>query len=196
MAFLKWIGVAAALIVAAGAGFWAYMGGFASVAVARDSVGPVTVAYTTYRGPYQGLSDAWTRFQSEWEAAGAGDCDSLAIYLDPPDTPPEALRSVLACRTDTASANDAAALQAAFASFTIPQSNALRAEFPFKNFFSYMIGPMKVYPAMQDEMDSDDFEPTVAIEFYGSTSAHMDKIRFAIPTNADADAYQPLRDAF
>ncbi len=195
MAILKWIGIVILVVAAAIAGFWAYMGGFASVAVERGTIGPIPIAYTTYRGPYSGIGDAWTGFQSEWEAAGATGCDSLAVYLDPPDTPPEKTRSILACRTDTASAQNAAALQSAFNSFTVPQSNALLAEFPFKNFFSYMVGPMKVYPAIQ-EMWPDNFDPTVAIEIYGDTEAEMEKIGFAVPLDEDPAAYQPLRDAF
>jgi hypothetical protein len=197
MSILRLLIVLLLVLVGAAAGFWAYMGGFAQVSIERGSYGPADIVYTTHRGSYSGLGDSWERFQSEWEAAGATECDSLAVYLDSPqETAEEDLRSILACRIDTASQADRAALESAFPSFTIPQSDALLATHPYKNYLSFMVGPVRVYPAMEKRMADDGLEASIAIELYGRNTAPMTEVGFAVPVSGERSEYQTLMDAF
>ncbi len=197
MGLLRLLIVLLLVLAGAAAGFWAYMGGLKPVSIERASFGPADIVYTTHRGSYAGLGDSWERFQTEWQAAGATRCDSLAIYLDSPqETAQEDLRSVLACRVDTASQTDRAALEGAFPGFTIPQSDALRTTHPYKNYFSFMFAPIRVYPAMEKRMAEDGLNASIAIELYGSDAAPMNEIGFAVPVSGERSDYQDLMDAF
>jgi hypothetical protein len=173
---------------------YAYLGGFASVEVERGEFGPVEIIYTLHRGSYQGLAKSWKRFQSEWERAGIPGCDSLAVYFDPPGTPDDQLRSVLACRIDAQDEAQKQRSKASFPSFVLPRSRALTSRFPFKNMLSFMIGPTKVYPKMREAME-EGVVPAVAIETYGVTGKFQE-IGFYMPIGIDRSAYQPLLDAF
>jgi hypothetical protein len=176
-------------------GGYAYMGGFKSVEVREATVEPIEFAYSTHRGAYEKLFESWEAFEDKWEAAGLGPCDALAVYLDPPETPKENLRSVLGCRIDGLTAEAADKWRAAFPSFVTPEGPALRAQFPYKNLASYFFAPVKVYPKMQAAMKDKDLVAPIAMEIYGVDGANED-IRFVMPIRSDVEAFQPLFDAF
>lgn len=192
---LKSIGLLVVFVFAAVAAIYGYMGGFVAVKIEQGAFGPSEIIYSTHVGPYQEIGESWARFDEEWQEAGLNSCDSLAIYLDPPDTPPEELRSILACQIDALTEDDKAALKEEFPSFVMPQSDALLSAFPFRNFASYMLAPRKVYPEMQKRMTAKNIVPPVGVELYGDMD-NVREIRFAIPYGVDKTAYQPLFDAF
>ncbi|MEM8772698.1 MAG: hypothetical protein AAGD92_13715 [Pseudomonadota bacterium] len=198
MGIIKAIGALTLFVVLGLVGFWAYLGGFSSVVFEEQPYGPVEIAYTTHLGSYAKISESWNRFETEWNDAGIDGkrCDSLAVYLNSPDeTEPENLQSILACRLDTALAEDAENFRKAFPVFTIPQVSALRTEFPFKNFLSFMVGPMKVYPAAEKRMKQDALEASIAIELYGP-GEKPDRIGIVIPVDHDKSEFDALREAF
>lgn len=195
MAVLKVIsGVIAALLIL-NLVFFAYLGGFKQVEVERGAYGPAEIVYTTHRGSYQTIGKSWEKFQAEWEAKGLDRCDSLAVYLDPPDAPKESLRSVLGCRIDGPAEAEQAKWRAAFPGVMLPRSDALISPFPYKNYASFILAPMKVYPVMQKRMIADGHHGAVAIEEYG-VIGESKQIRIIMPVGVDRSEYQPLMDAF
>jgi hypothetical protein len=102
---------------------------------------------------------------------------------------------VVACRLDGLGEDERTAIKARFQSFVLLQTEALLSSFPFKNYASFMLAPMKVYPEIQKRVLQEKIEPVVAIETYGVLNASKE-IRFIIPIGADKSAYQPLFDAF
>ncbi len=192
---LKPAGAIIVFAIAALGALYTWLGGLLRIEIEKGTFGPAEIVFATYRGPYQDIGEAWAAFQADWEAAGLETCDALAVYLDPPDTAPEKLRSVIACRIDALPADQSARLRDRFASFTLPGTTAYLASFPYRNNLSYMLGPMKVYPAMEKRLAEDGVTPPVGVETYGVMGG-ADAIGFVIPYGVGAEAYQPLFDAF
>ncbi|HNL00313.1 MAG TPA: hypothetical protein PKJ30_04345 [Leptospiraceae bacterium] len=177
-------------------GFYTYLGGWSTVQVTRGEMPSMEIVYSLHRGAYKDLHKSWSRFKGEWEAAGLKECDALAVYLDPPGTPDEKLRSVIACRVDSLSKEEKEKIKAKLPSFVIPRSAALLSSFPYRNPASYFVGPSKVYPAFQKELTADKIIPPVAIETYGSMSKPADQIGFAMPLESKRTDYAKLMEAF
>lgn len=195
MKFVKIVFFLAVLSLGLGLVTYGYLGGFGSVEVSEADFSSKEVIFVTHKGPYENLSQSWSDFQKKWEKAGLKDCDSLAVYLDAPDTAPEKLRSILACNVSHLEQSQKESLKTAFSSFVLPGSKALTSSFPFKNEFSYFLGPMKVYPEMQRVLTDKKIKPTVAIETYGDAKNNS-KIGYVMPIEGSIQDYQKLYDAF
>jgi len=176
-------------------GFYAYMGGFSSVQVTEVTYGPRTIIYAAHRGPYEEIGSSWEKFQTRWEAAGLKECRSLAIYLDPPDTPPEKLRSILGCTVEHLDAAEQERLAQQFPVFQVPAMESIRSEFPYRNMLSFMLGPIKVYPEFQRVMEEQKFQPAVAFEIYGNPES-IKFIEFIMPSREPRSTFAPLEQAF
>lgn len=174
--------------------FYAYMGGFQTIEVKETAVGPLNVIVTTHRGSYSGLGPAWDRFVSQVQEAGLKECDALAFYLDPPGTPEDQLRSVLGCRLDGLSEAERLKLSSAFPTYSLPAVPALHATFPYRNFFSYMLGPTRVYPALQ-QAAAGRIEPRFGIETYG-VDGRSKEIGFFLPLSGEEALVDPLASLF
>ncbi|ABZ95200.1 hypothetical protein EHQ92_16305 [Leptospira biflexa] len=196
MKILKKIGFTFGIILVIGISFYAYMGGFKQVEVERGTFGPQTIFVHTHTGPYENLKESWEKFQNDWESIGITECNSLALYLDSPDTPPEKLRSVLGCRMDGLSESQIKSIQNKFVTFSIPKMNCLTATFPFKNVISYFFAPMKVYPKFQETLLLEPKETSVAIEVYGGSANFVEKIEFYMPIGVSRDVFFPLENLF
>ncbi|TGL40377.1 hypothetical protein [Leptospira perdikensis] len=193
---LKYIGISIVTLIVLGIAFYGYMGGFQQVTVSRESFGPAEVYYTTHKGAYENIGASWENFQKDWESVGITDCDSLAIYLDSPDTEPEKLRSVLGCRLEGLSPEQKKQIEGKFKTFYMPKMNGLGASFPFKNFLSYFLAPTKVYPKFQEILVAETAETSVAIEIYGGSSKTVDKIGFFMPVGVSREVFKSLEEAF
>lgn len=195
MKLLKIVGIVIALIGAAIIGMYAYLGGFSKVEVTRGEFGPEKIIFFIHKGPYRNLAASWMEFEKQVKAAGLAECESLAVYLDPPTVPEEKLRSVLACRTSGLPESERLALEKTFKSFTIPRLTGLSSTFPFKSNFSYMLGPMKVYPEFGKAAEKETAKPVIGIEIYG-VPGKMKEIRFFMPLGDSPADYQALYQAF
>jgi hypothetical protein len=192
MRILLWIlGILATLTLA----FYAYMGGFHAVTVTKGPFGPVEFVYAKHAGAYAKLNETWGAFMPKWAEANLGTCMTMGVYLDPPGTPDETLRSLIGCRIDGWTEDQKAAARAKFPTLTIPASDAYMAAFPFRNFLSFFFAPTRVYPAIGKEIAKDGNQNAIGMEFYGSFDNITD-IQFVVPAVKDNSAYRPLYDAF
>ncbi len=192
---IKIAGVIFGLFIALMLGMYIYLGGFSSVVVERGEFGPAEIVYSTHLGPYKGIGESWTKFQKQWEAAGITECDSLALYLDPPGTPETNLRSILACRIDALPAAQKAAAKSKLRHFVIPKSKAVVSSFPYKSGASFVLGPMKVYPAFHKVLDQEKLMPPLGIETYG-VMKKIKAIGFVMPIEGDRATYKQLFESF
>lgn len=174
---------------------YGYLGGFRSIEVSKGEFQSSEIVFSTHKGAYKNLSKSWDTFKAEWEKAGLKECDSLAVYFDPPGTPEDKLRSVLGCRIDALSSQGKTNLKSKLPSFRLPESKALVAKFPFKNVLSFFVGPAKVYPAMKKIMQAEKLHGSVAIETYGPASTNQD-MRYYMATETKITDYQKLLNAF
>lgn len=193
---LKYIGITLGVLILFGITFYGYMGGFKQVTVSRESFEQTEIYYSTHKGPYENIGTSWENFQKDWESIGITDCDSLAVYLDAPDTEPSKLRSVLGCRLEGLSPEQKKQVAVKFKTFSFPKMNGLSASFPFKNFLSYFLAPTKVYPKFQEILIAESAETSVAIEIYGSSSKSIDTIGFFMPVGVSQAVFKPLEEAF
>ncbi|MBM9589949.1 hypothetical protein JWG41_05795 [Leptospira sp. 201903075] len=193
---LKYIGISLGALILLAVAFYGYMGGFGQVTVSRESFAQTEIYFATHKGAYENIGTSWENFQKDWESIGITDCDSLAIYLDSPDTEPAKLRSVLGCRLEGLSAEQKKQVASKFKTFSIPKMNGLSASFPFKNFLSYFLAPTKVYPKFQEILIAETAETSVAIEIYGGSSKSIDSIGFFMPVGTSQEVFKPLEDAF
>lgn len=176
-------------------GFFGYMGGFKRVHVDNGRFGPLEIVYAKHVGPYKTLGESWRQFQTDVEAAGLTQCDGLSVYLDPPGTPPEQLRTIIGCRIDDMADDQQQVLKEKLPNFVLPQSQAVLASFPFKNDLSFMFAPRKVYPKFEKYINEQGLEPPFAVEMYGQIRT-AGTIGFAMPYGLEKSAYQSLFEAF
>ncbi|GAB4518087.1 MAG: hypothetical protein Tsb0010_02300 [Parvularculaceae bacterium] len=195
MFIVRFLVVALLAAIAVILGAVAYMGGFQKVEIARGSFGPAEIVFTTHRGPYREIGASWERFADEFAAEGFTRCNALAIYLDPPDAAPEDLRSILACRIDGLDEAEKRALAARFSHAVLPRTETFTASFPYRNYASYILAPMKVYPAFAKHDGGEAGDALLAIEVYG-VEGEFDEIGFVLPIGAEPSDYQALYDAF
>ncbi|MEL7029175.1 MAG: hypothetical protein AAGL49_08170 [Pseudomonadota bacterium] len=188
-------GAIVAAILMALAGFYAYVGGFSKPETRIATFEPAEIVYGTHKGSYSNLSESWSAFEETLTAAGLAQCDALAVYLDPPGTPEDELRTVIACRIDRLDADTRASLMAAAPHTTLPGAEAYAADFPFKNAASYFIGAMKVYPEFEKTIEASAHEPPIAIEVYG-LQGETDTIEYYMPFGVDRSTYAELFGAF
>lgn len=195
MKVLKYLAAFIFIIVLGVVAGYAYLGGFQSVEVTHGSFAPTEIVFSTHKGPYMKLHESWDKFRKDLVAAGLQECDAMAVYLDPPGTPEDQLRSVIACRLDGLNVDLKTALKSKLKSFQIPSSPALTAKFPYKNPFSFFVGPGKVYPAMKPLIAQESKLPAVAYEVYGLEKTTTE-ILYAMPLGLDRAVFQPLEAAF
>lgn len=195
MKILKIFGILVFALAALGLGLFVYVGGFRSVKITKADFKRSEIVYATHKGPYKNLSKSWSAFQKKWEAAGLKTCDSLGIYFDPPGTPEEKLRSVIACRIDKLSAEGKEKAREALPHFKLPATKALYASFPYKNVLSLFVGPTRVYPAMKKAAEAGNVSAALGIETYG-VMQDTKEIGYYMPIEATRQDYEELLEAF
>ncbi len=131
------------------AAFLAYMGMFSKVTVSEKSMGPYTMVYEDYQGPYQETGKIFMKVYQQMKKEGINPTLGLGIYYDDPR---KVDKSKLRCEcglvvpeADLAKVND---LKTRYQVKTIAQRQCLVAAFPLRNALSYSLGPMKGYPAL------------------------------------------------
>ena len=176
-------------------GYYGYLGGFQSVKVQKEIFAAKEVVFGTHRGHYKTLNISWDKFIAKLKTAGLETCDSYGVYLDPPETTKEDLRSILACTLTGLSPELIDRLKKEFPTFVLPEMEVYASTFPHKNEASFFVAPFKVYPEFQKLIATDAIRPSVAIEAYGAIK-DTGKIHFYMPANTERSAFQPLMDAF
>lgn len=191
-------------------GFAHYLGAFRKASVERSEFGPISFIYGTHAGPLGKLPVSWSSFLEEIESAGIKRCSALAVYLDPPHGGSRGgsqagagkRRVILGCRLGNMDSETRKLAQEAFPSFDLPKLQVLSATFPFKrNFASFFVGPMKVYPAMTAQISENNREHFVSIEIYSLVDAKgvvraNEHTLFAIPVDYPRDLFTQLDQEF
>lgn len=183
-----------ALVVLAALAFFAWLGGFSTVQTGTGTFQATEIVFATHRGPYEKIGETWRAFDERMKAAGVAACDGVALYLDPPEVEPGQLRSVIGCRIDDYSEDKQAALKSTFPHAILPEADAYTASFPFRHYASFILAPIKVYPAFERRSERRQ-ETLLAIEDYGPRETMTD-IAFYLPYGVSEADYAPVYDAF
>jgi len=167
MKILKWILIILAVIVLLAIGFMAYMGIFSPMKPYEAKMGPYTIAYESFIGPYAKTGPVFARVSEALKAEGIVTTRGLGIYYDnPSQVPADKLRSdcgVVIEEKDLAKFNK---IKTKFKVKEIAQKDSVVVEFPIRNAVSYMIGPMKAYPALMKYAGEKNYKMTMIYELY------------------------------
>jgi uncharacterized protein (TIGR02588 family) len=140
------IAVLAVVLVA----IYAYYGGFKKVSFRIENQGGETVVYENVAGDYSQtgkVSDRiyYTLLNEEKVETTKG----IGIYYDNPKTvAKDKLRSEIGCIVENLDSVTLTRLAEKYQVKTLPQSEFVVTEFPFKGKLSILFGIMKVYPAL------------------------------------------------
>lgn len=149
MKIVKWLLTIVILIAVLVLAFLAYMGVFFSPKVAEKEMGPYTLVYEPFIGPYSQTGKVFDKVYKELKADGIETVSGIGIYYDNPAiVKPEKLRSNCGSVVEAKDLGKLASLKNKYRVWNIPKKKCLVAEFPLRNMLSYMIGPMKAYPAL------------------------------------------------
>lgn len=168
MKALKIIVAAIAMIVIAVVLFAWYIGYFNSVKVEEKNIGGYTVAGIEFKGPYSQTGKFMAEVNEKFKNAGFECQKGFGIYYDDPKiVPEEKCRSFVGCIIEEKSIGRIHELKSVgFRIDSIPLAPAVVAEFPIKNSFSYMVGPMKVYPVLSTYVKEKNLKCALSVEVY------------------------------
>jgi hypothetical protein len=179
MKILKVTGVVIAVIVIGMVSFIGYLGFFSTITVYEKESEKMVILYEPFTGPYEKTKEAYRKAESNMKKEGLESGKAAGIYYDNPAlVPSEKLRSecgFIISEKDYARLDE---LKRKYSIRTIEKGNYLYAEFPYKNFLSFMVGPIKVYPAFNDAFRNKGIVPSYSIEIYDETS---DVVKFYMP---------------
>jgi len=129
-----------------------YLGGFTKLEVKEQGMGPYTIAYVSFVGNYGKVWPSMTKVYEVLSGAGIISATGVGIYYDDPAVISwDLLRSDIGASIDPQDAEKLNAVTDVQIK-TLPEGNKIVVEFPMKNTFSAMIGPMKVYPVIAKYM--------------------------------------------
>jgi len=167
--FWKNLAALVVLIAAIVVGCLWYLGYFASYEVDVRSMGPYNFVYEEFIGPYSQTGQVFDRVHADLEVDGIGTTVGLGIYYDnPAEVESYQLRSELGSIVDEFQME---ILPEEYNSKVIEAAEYAVVKFPIKNTLSYMVGPMKVYPILEEYLGGiSDMEYT--IELYTADSIY------------------------
>lgn len=175
MRVIKRILLAISLVTIVAAGFLAYIGYFSSVKPEEKAEGGYIIVGVNVTGSYSKVGQRINDVQNKLKEAGIKSIKGFGIYYDDPKiTPSENCRSLVG---SVISRNELAKVIALnlsdFKIDSIPRRNSVVAEFPIRNVLSYMIGPMKVYPAISKYMEEKNYTSALSFEIYDQAEKHI-----------------------
>lgn len=154
-----------------------YMGYFSHVAVHEEQEGGYKVIGVHVTGPYSGIAKDMENVGAQLKAMGVPGKKGFGIYYDDPKiVPKEKCKSFVGYIIEEKDVSLVSALKPEGLEIdSIPEAASLVAEFPIRNSWSYMIAPMKVYPALAEYMNRKKYSPGLTVEIYDTPAR---KIRF------------------
>ncbi|MDD5067023.1 MAG: hypothetical protein PHF84_08245 [bacterium] len=148
MKIIKWILIVLAVLIVLGTAYLGYLGMFSTLPVTEKEMGPYTMVYEHFTGPYQDTGKIFYKVNQALIADGITPTRGIGIYYDDPKvTAPASLRSDCGSIVEEKDLPKLVKLKK-YTVRIISRQYSIVAEFPAKSALSYMIGPMKGYPAL------------------------------------------------
>jgi hypothetical protein len=145
----------------------AYLGAFIRPAVRETAMGPYTYVYEEFVGDYKKTAPVFDRVFLALQQEGIAPTKGIGIYLDDPRRVPAAkLRSLCGSVIEGGDLAGLPRLKERFRTGELPVRNSVVAEFPLKNTFSYVLGPLKGYPALVRYANGKGYRMTQTYELY------------------------------
>jgi hypothetical protein len=167
MKILKWVPVILAFLLMLTIFFFAYMGFFSPLTVYKEEMGPFNIAYESFVGPYGKSGPVFARVFDTVKAAGIVPNRGLGIYYDDP-TKIAADKLHSDCGV-VVKDQDLAKLKVLGDKIKVKKISAnlcLFVEFPLRNPFSYVLGPLKAYPDLNKYATANGLKGKMTYELY------------------------------
>jgi len=146
-----------------------YHGIFISVKISEKKMKEYTLAYEEFKGPYRNTKVAFDRvYKTLIEDLKVIPKLGAGLYLDnPSEVKPENCRSEVGSLIEDYDLDKIEKIKEKLKVKTIKAGKAVVAEFRIKSVLSYMIGPMKIYPAFEKYFQEKGYNSTfVGFEIY------------------------------
>ena len=165
--FFKWLFIV--LLVLAGISFifLAYMGALTKPSVSEAKMGPYLFVYEEYVGPYMNAGKICDKVYKSVKNDGIETTRGLGIYFDNPSkVPADKLRSQCGVVVEDKAAAKFIKVSRKYSFKKMKAANSLVVEFPIRNVLSYMVGPMKAYPALNEYVMAKGYKVGSVYEIY------------------------------
>jgi hypothetical protein len=167
MKILKWFLIVIAVLALLLVLFLAYMGMIFPLKTYESKMGPYTIAYESYIGPYGETGPVFTKVYESVKADGIETTKGLGIYYDDPGkVSADKLRSdcgIVIEQSDLAKFNK---VRRKYNVKKLPQKDSIVIEFPIRNALSYFMGPMRAYPALTKYVEEKGYKFGMPYELY------------------------------
>ncbi len=176
--------VIAIVFIAAIIGLLFYLGVFYPIKLKEQAVGDYWVVYQASVGPYENVGPAMNKICQNLKDDGIETKLSFGVYYDDPKKVDKAkLRSEVGAILDEKYYNRIESLRSKYNIKQLKKRNSLVSEFPLRNDLSYMLGPMKVYPAMDNYCKEKDINIENIKDGFGLEIYDMEnkKITYILP---------------
>lgn len=130
---------------------YVYFGGFRKIKFNVKALGGETIVYENVTGDYSQTPKVTNKiYYSLLNNEKIETTKGIGIYYDhPKKVDKDRLRSEIGCIIEDADSATLTKLSENYQVKTLPQSDFITTEFPFKGKLSVLFGIMKVYPAME-----------------------------------------------
>lgn len=150
-------------------GYFAYMGIFNRVTVITGHEGGYQLAGLYHQGSYGQIGETFEAVIQIADSLELEDYDMASIYFNRPDQVPEDslltfVGVVLSSQGEDIGNMDLGRLLPE----SIPNGEAVYADFVYRNFFSYSIGAIKCFPELMKETEAKGWTDLIGFEYYNS----------------------------
>ena len=147
--FLKILGIAIGIKILIIVGILYYHGFFTEPVVTEKEVGPYTIAVKRFIGGYYQVGPTMTEVDSWIRGQGVSSTKGIGLFYDDPGTVEESkLRSDVGNVLEGVDEQTIETIKMQLEVKELPVMRAVVIDFPIVSPLSYMIAPMKVYPAI------------------------------------------------
>lgn len=174
-----WIGAFFGAILIAILVFLGYMGMLVTPAVYEKEMGPFTLVYEDFTGPYKETGRIFEKVYKNLKKDGIETRRGIGIYFDNPASVPEdQLRSQCGSIVEEGDLEKLETVKDKYNIQNIERKKSIVVDFPIRNTMSYMLAPMKAYPALAKYAEERKYEMLAPYELYDMES-HV--IHFVMP---------------
>jgi len=146
---MKIFGISLAVVAVLLVVFLFYQGVFSSVKLEEKITGDYWVVYQGHIGPYEKVGPVMDKVIKSLKRDGVEVTSACGIYYDDPSkVKKEKLRSEVGAVLKPEYYGKIGELRSKYNLKQLRKRKSLVVEFPLRNFLSYIIGPLKAYPAM------------------------------------------------
>jgi len=165
---MKIFGILAVIFVVLLGAFLFYEGVFYPVTIEEKVVGDYWVVYEGNIGPYEEVGPVMKKIYQNLKTDGIDTKLGFGIYYDDPKKVSKSkLRSEVGVILGKNYYDKIEDLKAKYNLKQLKKRNSLLSKFPYRNVLSYMVGPMKVYPAMEKYSEKNGIDLNKVKDGYG-----------------------------